>query len=150
MQVTRLEASGLRRFERVALAPEPGLNLITGELRPNPNELWGPPSHVAGIKIVVEDAIYVSTRNNADGTDGTRGYIKAADSALLLARPGGLDAPYGGRSFSTVSLFYYRYEMSVESRYDTWNKRHEGRVIDYYIPKVTAAPAGYRITDTLT
>ena len=31
MQVTRLEASGLRRFERVALAPEPGLNLITGD-----------------------------------------------------------------------------------------------------------------------
>ena len=31
MQVTRLEASGLRRFEHVALAPEPGLNLITGD-----------------------------------------------------------------------------------------------------------------------
>ena len=31
MQVTRLEASGLRRFERVALAPEAGLNLIAGD-----------------------------------------------------------------------------------------------------------------------
>lgn len=31
MQVTRLEASGLRRFDHVALAPEKGLNLITGD-----------------------------------------------------------------------------------------------------------------------
>ncbi len=31
MQVTRLEASGLRRFEQVSLAPEAGLNLITGD-----------------------------------------------------------------------------------------------------------------------
>lgn len=31
MQVIRLEASGLRRFPQVALAPEPGLNLITGD-----------------------------------------------------------------------------------------------------------------------
>ena len=31
MQVTRLEANGLRRFDRVEMAPEPGLNLITGD-----------------------------------------------------------------------------------------------------------------------
>jgi DNA replication and repair protein RecF len=31
VQVTRLEASGLRRFQQVSLAPEPGLNLITGD-----------------------------------------------------------------------------------------------------------------------
>lgn len=31
MQVTRLEARGLRGFEQVTLAPEPGLNLITGD-----------------------------------------------------------------------------------------------------------------------
>ena len=30
MQVTRLDIAGLRRFERVSLAPAPGLNLITG------------------------------------------------------------------------------------------------------------------------
>ena len=31
MQVTRLEARGLRRFEQVSLAPSAGLNLITGD-----------------------------------------------------------------------------------------------------------------------
>ncbi|HEX7803757.1 MAG TPA: DNA replication/repair protein RecF [Pseudoxanthomonas sp.] len=31
MQVTRLTASGLRRFENVAIEPAPGLNLITGD-----------------------------------------------------------------------------------------------------------------------
>lgn len=31
MEVTRLAASGLRRFDQVALAPAPGINLITGE-----------------------------------------------------------------------------------------------------------------------
>lgn len=31
MQVTRLEANGLRRFAQVSLAPEAGLNLITGD-----------------------------------------------------------------------------------------------------------------------
>jgi DNA replication and repair protein RecF len=31
MQVTRLDIAGLRRFERVQLAPAPGLNLITGD-----------------------------------------------------------------------------------------------------------------------
>jgi DNA replication and repair protein RecF len=31
VQVTRLEASGLRRFQQVSLSPEAGLNLITGD-----------------------------------------------------------------------------------------------------------------------
>src|SRR6186713_778886 len=30
MRITRLDIAGLRRFERVSLAPGPGLNLITG------------------------------------------------------------------------------------------------------------------------
>jgi len=31
VEVTRLEASGLRRFPQVSMAPEPGINLITGD-----------------------------------------------------------------------------------------------------------------------
>lgn len=31
MEVTRLEASGLRRFSQVSMAPAPGINLITGD-----------------------------------------------------------------------------------------------------------------------
>ena len=31
MYVTRLDIAGLRRFERVSLLPDPGLNLLTGQ-----------------------------------------------------------------------------------------------------------------------
>lgn len=124
--------------------------MITGELRPNPNELWGLPRRLYGVEVVVEDAVSVSTRNKADGTAGTRGYLKSADSALLVSRAGGIDAPYGSKSFSTVQLFYHKYEMSAEMRHDNWNKRHEGRVIDWYTSKIVAAPAGYFVSDIIT
>jgi hypothetical protein len=124
--------------------------LITGELRPKVG-MYGLPEYVAGVKIVVENAVRVSTRNNADGTTaGTRGYLKSDDNAMIVSRAGGLEAPFGTKSFSTLTIFYHKYDVSVESRHESWDKRHEGRVIDYRIPKITAAPAGYYVTDILT
>lgn len=126
--------------------------MITGELRPNQNQLWGLPSRIHGLKVVVEDAVYVSTRNNADGTAGTRAYLKAEDSAIIVSRAGGVDAPYGAKSFSTEQLFYHKYEMAVEMRSgsDNWHKRHEGRVLDYYATKLVALPTGYFVSDIIT
>lgn len=122
---------------------------IKGELA-NPNELWGLPSHVGGIKIIIEDTMSVTTRPLAAGTAGTRAYLKNDDIGVIVSRPGSLDAPYGTRSYSTIQLFYHKYEMAVERRVDSWNKRIDGRVLDYYVPKLVAAPAAYLASDILT
>lgn len=119
----------------------------------NPNELWGLPSHLYGIEVIVENSPYVSTRPTAAATTtggGTRAFQKTTASAILVYRPGGLSGAYGTKSFSTVQLFYYKYEMAVEMMHDTWNKRHMGSVIDWYAAKVVAWPTGYLITSITT
>src|SRR5262245_1489090 len=100
--------------------------MVEGELIPNPNEAYGLPRALYGIPVIVEDAPYVSTRPTDAPTTtggGTRAHIKAADQAVLVYRPGGMDAPYGVQSFSTAQMFYYKYEMAVESQSDSWHKR---------------------------
>lgn len=119
----------------------------------NVNEQWGLPPKLYGVEVVVEDAVRVSIYPNADGTKatiaaGTRTYCKADTNAILVSRPGGIDAPYGAPSFSTVQCYFYEYEMAVESRTDTWNKKVEGHVVEQFKEVLAASPSGYLITNT--
>lgn len=65
---------------------------LSGELS-NWNKEWGLPTHVRGLALVVEDAMMVSGKEYADGTEATteRTFIKSGSSAQILSRPGGLD-----------------------------------------------------------
>lgn len=120
----------------------------------NVNQQWGLPDSLYGIEIVVEDAVLVNIYPNADGTKAvlgsTRNYVKTNDTAFLVSRVGGIDAPYGAPSFSTVQCYFYDYELAVESRTDTWNKRLEGHVVEQFKEVLAAAPAGYLIQDIMS
>lgn len=112
------------------------------------NSRWGWPSSYAGVDVVVEDASRVSERPNAAGTAATanRNYIKGSSNAVLLSRKGGLDGVEGSPSFSTLQIYYYKYELAVEERHDTWQKRYDGRVLDQFREILAATRAGYNIT----
>jgi hypothetical protein len=112
------------------------------------NGKWGLPSHYQGVEIVVEDACRVTDRPNSAGTTATtnRNYIKDPTKACFISRIGGLDGVEGAPSFSTLQIYYYKYEMTVEERFDQWAKRHDGRVIDQYKEVLAAVRSGYLVT----
>lgn len=113
------------------------------------NQQYNFPDYVAGVEVVIEDASRVSERPNVAGTAATanRGYIKSGSSACLISRQGGLDGVEGAPSFSTVQVYYHKYEMAVEERHDEWNKRHDGRVLDQFKEVLAASRAGYLLTN---
>lgn len=112
------------------------------------NQQYNFPDFVAGVEVVIEDASRVTERPNAAGTAATanRGYIKNGTSACLISRQGGLDGVEGAPAFSTIQVYYYKYEMAVEEEHDVWNKRHNGRVLDQFKEVLAASRAGYLIT----
>ena len=111
---------------------------------PSQNGVWGLPDTLYGVNVVVEDAVRVSSRKGA-GTDSL-GYVMPNGIAFLLARPGKLEGLAGSRSFSTVQLFFFQDEMTVETLYDINNKRYLGRVISNYIPVVATTYSGFYFT----
>lgn len=117
----------------------------------NPNQLWGLPATLYGFKLCVEDAARVSSKPTEPDAAGSRTYVKADNSAALLARPGGISAPYGAKSFSTVQLYWYKYDMSVEMHQpdNGWHKMHEGRVVDFRTIISPAIESGYLIQNIL-
>ena len=115
------------------------------------NEQYGMPQYYAGVEWVIEDSPIVyseypaSVRAASIGATG-RAFIKNDTTAIIVSRKGGLNGVYGAPSFSTVQMFYYRFEMSVEEMHDVWNKKHRGRVVDQFAEVLTASRAGYVIT----
>lgn len=123
------------------------------EGKDNYNMEWGLPPSLYGFELVCEDCIRVSSRPKADATtaltDGTRTYVKADDSAILLSRKGGINGSYGFPSFSTVQLYWYEYEMKVEIFDDPENARLKGSITDAFAEVLAAPEAGYLITSVL-
>jgi len=110
------------------------------------NAMWGLPSQIYGMPICVDDTVKVT---NKKGQTKATSYIYDGDSAIFVARPGGLTAPSGGPSFSTVHIFSYE-EMTVESKDDPDNRRTDARIVEDYVPKLVSTASGYYVTDTLT
>jgi hypothetical protein len=111
---------------------------------PSQNGVWGLPDTLYGVNVAVEDAVRTSSRKNmgASATD-TLGYVMPKTIAFLIARQGKLEGIAGHRSFSTIQVFFYRDEMTVETLYDVNNKRYLGRVISNYIPVIASTYSGF-------
>jgi hypothetical protein len=107
------------------------------------NANWGLPDILYNVQVVVEDASMVTTELGAATTTYT--YVAdsiATNQAVLVSRPGGLEGQYGTRSFSTVTGFFFS-EMEVESFYDSFNRLHQGRVVEDFVMTLTAPAASY-------
>lgn len=123
---------------------------LTGDLS-NWNQEWGLPTHIRGLKVVVEDAMLVSEKENADGTEATtnRSYIKSGTTAVILSRPGDLDGDLAVPSFSTMQIFHYEGIMQIEAFDDPENRRVKGHVTADTDEKLAAPISGFLITGVL-
>jgi hypothetical protein len=117
----------------------------------NNNQRWGLPPSLYGFEVVVEDSSKVTSRPAADGTAATTGrtYIKGDTSAVMMSRKGGVNGIYGAPNFSTVQLYWHKWEMSVFTFDDPKNERTDGHVTDMFAEVLAAPETGYLITGCL-
>jgi hypothetical protein len=114
------------------------------------NNQYGFPDYYGGVEVVVEDACRVSERANTSvGTAATtnRNYIKDGTKACLMSRDGGLEGVEGSPNFSTLQVYYYKWELAVEEWFDAPNKVHRGRVIDQFKEVLASSRSGFLITN---
>lgn len=140
------------------LAQSPfALGQVKGRVK-GQNARWGLPEELYGVcKIVVENAVRVSERPKADGSNAAitgspapRRFIKSNDSAILLCRPGSLDGQYGAPSFSTAQIYYYDKEMEVETFDENRDRLTDGHVTQDIKAVLTAPASGFLIQDCLS
>jgi hypothetical protein len=113
----------------------------------NQKQHWGIPEYLYGFKHVIEDAV---TNPNAKGASTQAGeYAWPWDKIAMFARPGGLVAPEGSMSFSTVHVFL-KEDMSVETFDDPINRRTTSRFCDDFGVKVVAPVSGVIATAALS
>jgi hypothetical protein len=111
-----------------------------------PNTRFGLPSRLYGYEIAIEDAVKVTSRKGA--TKATS-YVWSGGNVAMLSRPGGLEGVEGTPSFSSVQVFL-KEEMTVESKHDKDNRRHEGHVVDDFDVQMVAPAASYLLTGALS
>lgn len=112
-----------------------------------PNVRYGLPSTLYGYNIEVEDAVKTTSRKGAASV--AKSYVMSGSNLVMLSRVGELEGVEGSPSFSTVTLFL-KEEMTVESKHDRDNRRHQARVVDDYDSVITAPASGYLVTGCLS
>lgn len=105
------------------------------------NSTWGLGDMLYGLPVVIETTVKVT--NLAGGTRAA-GYVIPDNVAVIAARPDAI-VPAGGPTFNTCTLFMYE-EMTVETFNDVNNRRLDGRVVEDYVPLLTAPQSGWLIT----
>lgn len=116
---------------------------------PSQNGQWGLPDTLYNYKVVIEDTVRITSLKNAIATAPTTGYAFDANQVVIVARPGGLTSEAGGPNFSTVHQFSYE-EMTVESKDDSDNRVHKGRVVEDYGMELVAPVSGFQVRAALS
>lgn len=109
----------------------------------HPNGKYGLPSSIYGYRIVVENAIKVTSRK---GATLVKGHVLTDTNAIVLSRVGGIEGAYGSPSFSTMTVFWYRDDMTLERFDDPKNRLVEGHVVEDTSEILTAPASGFLIT----
>ena len=116
------------------------LGQVTGRI-PGQNMIWGLPDYLYGVKLIVEDAVRVSSLK---GVTDSLGYIMPTGSAYLLAVDGDLVGLAGSRTFSNIQLFFYKDEMTVETLYSVNDRRYIGSLVTNYVPVMATTYSGFQ------
>lgn len=114
--------------------------LITSNLGKHNN--YGLPDTLFDYKVVVEDAVKVTSRKGA--TKATSDILADA-TPFLCARPGELEGIEGAPSFSSFTIFL-KEELTVEEKHDRDNRRHQGSVVDDQVCTFTAPVSSFLFT----
>lgn len=114
-------------------------------------EEYNMPPKYAGIEMICEDSVKVTSKPNITtglATGGTRAWVWADQSPVLLSRKGSIDGKYGGKPPATVQLYTYR-NMEVWTKSDTDNERQMGRVVDDVKAVLPYGQSGYLMQSAL-
>lgn len=72
------------------------------------NESWGLPPKYAGVKLAIDGTLYVTGDPTSAGVDNlTPVDFKTSDTAIFLARIGGIDGVPGSTPFTSIETFFF-------------------------------------------
>lgn len=115
----------------------------------NPNRKYGLAPYLYGLRLVVENAIQVTTPkpgNVPTQPSTSRSYIWPTAQAVISSKPEGISGVEGEQSldFSTFA-FRFSEQMTTEQKSDSDNRRNIGRVVENYTVTLQAPQCGYLI-----
>lgn len=113
---------------------------------PNLNGAWGLPTLLYNHPVIVENTVRLTSKVNA--ASATLSYVVPDDTIMVVARQGELEGLEGSPDWSTIQMFWYGDELTVESKYDADNRRYQGRVVQDFKMVVPSQLAGYLVTAT--
>lgn len=131
----------IREFIKGSYAAKEEINDSLG-----PNSQYGLPSKLYGYNLVIEDATKITTRLGQPPTAPTKGYVMPDQQVLVCSRPGGLMGVEGSPDFSTLGLFWFEDEMTLETFNDAKNRLIEGHVVENTDEQVLSPLSGYLLT----
>ena len=115
----------------------------------NPNRKYGLAPFLYGLRLVVENAVQVTTPkpgNVPSPPSTSRSYIWPTANVVISSRPQGIVAPDEQTlDFSTFCFRFYE-QMTTEQKSDPDNRREVGRVVEDYMAAIQAPQTGYLFT----
>ena len=109
---------------------------------------YGIPPVVAGLKIVVDDTVRITSKDGASSLSS--GYTIPDGKIYIVTRPGGIESTSGNIATSTVTMFYYKDEMTVFEKHDKDNERYTGTVTQDVDIQIIDPRCGFEITSVLS
>jgi hypothetical protein len=100
---------------------------------------------IAGVKVVVDDCVRITSKDGASSLSS--GYTIPDNKLYIVTRPGGIETTTGSIATSTVTMFYYKDEMTVYEKHDKDNERYTGTVAQDVDVQVIDARCGYEVTN---
>jgi len=113
----------------------------------HPNGKYGLPSKLYGFTLLVENTVQV---NNQKLGTLVRSYPFPNQTLLVASRVGGLDGIYGAPSFSTLTMFWFQNELTVETKKDNWDRLTYIRTVENTYEAVTCTASGYLVTQAFS
>jgi hypothetical protein len=108
-----------------------------------PGNRYGLPAELYSYKVIVENA----TRNIAPkNLPPVRVYCVPNQAILFTSRVGGLEGAYGAPSFSTLTMFWWKHEMTVQVQHDNWSELNRGRCVEMTSEQITCSASGFLLT----
>lgn len=126
---------------------------LVGKQAVNPNAVFQLPRMLYGWEVVVETAVRVSERAQADGdtalTTGSpapRRFVKNNTDVIVCSRPGGISGQIGAPNYSTFQRYHKGAEMTLKTFDDAKHEYTDGHVNRHGVTKLAAPATGFLIT----
>ena len=115
----------------------------------NPNRKYGMAPFLYGLRLVVENAVVVTTPKPGNVTSQpatSRSYVWPTQYACISSKPAGIVAAEEQTlDFSTFCFRFYE-QMTTEQKSDPDNRREIGRVVEDFTVTLQAPQTGYLFT----